>query len=77
MTRPLVSWLARVTPYGIAAVLSWGFSASGIAETLNLLLYDASTQLRQLPSGRETPIRLIGISAVSYTHLTLPTIYSV
>ena len=62
MARPLVSWVARLTPYGIAALLSWGFSTSGIAETLNLLLYDASTQLRQLPSGRNTPVRLIGIT---------------
>ena len=62
MARPLVSWVARLTPYGIAALLSWGFSTSGIAETLNLLLYDASTQLRQLPSGRHTPVRLIGIT---------------
>ena len=53
---------ARLTPYGIATLLSWGFSTSGIAETLNLLLYDASTQLRQLPSGRHTPVRLIGIT---------------
>ena len=62
MARPLVSWVGRLTPYGIAALLSWGFSTSGIAETLNLLLYDASTQLRQLPSGRHTPVRLIGIT---------------
>ena len=62
MARPLVSWLARLTPYGIAALLCWGFSTSGIAETLNLLLYDAGIQLRHHPSGRTTPIRLIGIS---------------
>jgi len=62
MKRPLVSWLARLTPYGIAVLLCWGFNSSGIAETLNLLLYDASTQLRQLPSGRNTPVRLIGIT---------------
>ena len=62
MARSLVSGLARLAPYGIAALLSWGFSTSGIAETLNLLLYDASTQLKPQPSGRETPIRLIGIS---------------
>ena len=62
MQRPLVSWLARLTPYGIAALLSWGFSTSGILETLNLLLYDTGVQLRQQPSGEQTPIRLIGIS---------------
>ena len=62
MARPLVSWVARLTPYGIAALLSWGFSTSGIAETLNLLLYDASTQLRELPNGSDTPVRLIGIT---------------
>ena len=61
MQRPLVSWLARLTPYGIAALLSWGFSTSGIAETLNLLLYDTGVQLRQQPSGRKHR-RLIGIS---------------
>ena len=62
MQRPLVSWLARLTPYGIAALLSWGFSTSGIIETLNLLLYDTGMQLRQQSSGQQTPIRLIGIS---------------
>ena len=62
MQGPLVSWLARLTPYGIAALLSWGFSTSGIIETLNLLLYDTGVQLRQQPSGQQTPIRLIGIS---------------
>ena len=62
MQRPFVSWLARLTPYGVAALLSLGFSTSGVVETLNLLLYDTGVQLRQQPSGQHTPIRLIGIS---------------
>jgi len=57
-----MSWLARLTPYGIAALLSWGFSTSWIAETLNLLLYDSSLWVKALPSGDQTAVRLIGIN---------------
>jgi adenylate cyclase len=62
MARRWSPWLAVLTPYGIAALLIWAFSSSGIGETLNLLLYDASLQLRPAPSGRNSPIKLIGIS---------------
>ncbi|NBO29315.1 MAG: adenylate/guanylate cyclase domain-containing protein [Synechococcaceae bacterium WB8_1A_041] len=54
-------WLSLVTPYGVAGLLLWGLSSSGIGENLNLLLYDASIQVRKAPSGIDTPIRLIGI----------------
>jgi CHASE2 domain-containing sensor protein len=55
-------WISLVTPYGVAGILLWGLSSSGIGENLNLLLYDASIQVRKAPSGIDTPIRLIGIN---------------
>ena len=47
-------------PYGAALLLVLGLRASGIAETLNLLLYDLVTHLRPAPAGAATPITLIG-----------------
>jgi adenylate cyclase len=55
-------WLGLFTPYGIAVILLWGLSNSGITENLNLLIYDSSLQLRPAPRGRDTPIRIIGIN---------------
>ena len=55
-------WISLATPYGVAGILLWGLSSSGIGENLNLLLYDASIQVRKAPSGIDTPIRLIGIN---------------
>lgn len=54
--------LRLAAPFGVAALLLLGLRYSGIAETLNLLLYDLVTDLRPAPSGAATPITLIGIS---------------
>ncbi|MEY2644007.1 MAG: hypothetical protein RLZZ611_656 [Cyanobacteriota bacterium] len=54
--------LRLAAPYGVAGLLLLGLRYSGIAETLNLLLYDLVTDLRPAPSGAATPITLIGIS---------------
>ncbi|WP_461565163.1 CHASE2 domain-containing protein, partial [Synechococcus sp.] len=61
-SKRLKQWLSLVAPYGVAGILLWGLSSSGIGENLNLLLYDASIQVRKAPSGIDTPIRLIGIN---------------
>ncbi|MFM7636010.1 MAG: CHASE2 domain-containing protein [Cyanobacteriota bacterium] len=54
--------LRLAAPYGVAGLLLLGLRHSGIAETLNLLLYDLVTELRPAPEGATTPITLIGIS---------------
>ena len=54
--------LMLAAPYGAALLLVLGLRVSGIAETLNLLLYDLVTHLRPAPAGATTPITLIGIS---------------
>ncbi len=54
--------LLLIAPYGAAAVLVAALRFSGIAESLNLLLYDLITHLRPAPSGAATPITIIGIS---------------
>lgn len=63
-TRPqrLGQALQLASPYGVAALLVLALRFSGIAESLNLLLYDLITYLRPAPSGAATPITIIGIS---------------
>ena len=61
MARRWKALVAVLSPYGIGFLVLAGLSASGISETLNLLLYDVSLNLRAAPSGRSTPVRLIGI----------------
>ncbi len=51
-----------MAPYGAAALLVAALRFTGIAESLNLLLYDLITHLRPAPSGAATPITIIGIS---------------
>ena len=58
----LVLALSLAAPYGVAALLVVALRFSGIAETLNLLLYDLVTTLRPAPSGALTPITIIGIT---------------
>ena len=68
MARPPKRWhqlgkgLRLAAPFGGALLLVLGLRLSGIAETLNLLLYDLVTHLRPAPAGASTPITLIGIS---------------
>jgi adenylate cyclase len=58
----LVLALSKAAPFGVAALLVVALRFSGIAETLNLLLYDLVTTLRPAPSGAVTPITIIGIT---------------
>jgi adenylate cyclase len=59
-----------MTPQGIVRQLGPYFAAFGLllllrqsqlSEQLNLLAYDLAVQLRPLPSGASTPVRIIGI----------------
>ena len=68
MARPQKRWhqlgkgLRLAAPFGGALLLLVGLRLSGIAETLNLLLYDLVTHVRPAPAGASTAITLIGIS---------------
>nr|WP_259735344.1 adenylate/guanylate cyclase domain-containing protein [Synechococcus sp. CS-1329] len=59
-------WIGKVlmlaAPFGGAALLVAALRFTGIAESLNLLLYDLVTHLRPAPSGATTPVTIIGIS---------------
>ena len=57
----LRSWLLRLAPYGIAALLLRGLEISQILEGVNLLAYDLVTHLRPAPSAQPLPIVIIGI----------------
>ncbi|HYP03693.1 MAG TPA: adenylate/guanylate cyclase domain-containing protein [Cyanobium sp.] len=57
-----IATLKLIAPYGVATVLLLGVRYSGIAEALDLLLYDLVTTLRPAPSGTDKPITIIGIS---------------
>ena len=61
-SKRLKQWSSLVAPYGVAGILLWGLSSSGIGENLDLLLYDASIQVRKAPSGSDTKIGIIGIN---------------
>jgi adenylate cyclase len=50
-----------LVPYAAAGLLLLALQRSPINETLNLLLYDLITSLRQAPSGTDKPITIIGI----------------
>lgn len=64
--------LLLMAPYGAAAVLVAALRFSGIAESLNLLLYDLITHLRPAPSGAATPITIIGISEADISRFGWP-----
>ena len=53
--------LRSLVPYAAAGLLLLGLQRSPINETLNLLLYDLITSLRQAPPGTDKPITIIGI----------------
>jgi adenylate cyclase len=50
-----------LVPYAAAGLLLLALQRSPINETLNLLLYDLITSLRQAPPGTDKPITIIGI----------------
>jgi hypothetical protein len=71
MARPQKRWhqlgkgLRLAAPFGGALLMVVGLRLSGIAETLNLLLYDLVTHLRPAPAGASTPITLKSPVALS------------
>ena len=50
-----------LVPYAAAGLLLLALQRSPINETLNLLLYDLITSVRQAPPGTDKPITIIGI----------------
>ncbi|MEB3322280.1 MAG: adenylate/guanylate cyclase domain-containing protein [Synechococcaceae cyanobacterium] len=62
MRRWGVEGLKRLGTYGLAALLLLAIDRTGIAEALDLLLYDLITTLRPAPAGTDHPITIIGIS---------------
>ena len=56
-----VALLIQLLPVAAAAVLLGIARQSGLTERLNLFAYDQALQLRSLPSGAATPVRIIGI----------------
>ncbi len=52
----------RLLPFGIGLGFLAAIQAAGIAESLNLLIYDTAVALRPAPSGARWPIRLIGLT---------------
>ncbi len=57
----LQAMLRQLAPYLAAVVLLLLLRQSQLSEQLNLLAYDLAVQLRPLPSGASTPVRIIGI----------------
>lgn len=53
--------LLSLMPYGAAALLLVGLDRSGVAESLDLQLYDLITTLRPAPSAATVPITIIGL----------------
>ena len=51
----------RIAPYVVGLALLTGVRLSGIAQNLDLLLYDLITTLRPAASGNKQPITIIGI----------------
>ena len=53
--------LQTIGPYLVAVVVLVLLRSTGLAQTVDLLLYDLITAQRPSPSGRDTPITLVGI----------------
>ena len=60
MKRP-AQLLLRIGPYFIALAVLALLRQSGLAQTVDLALYDLITSRREAPSGLDSPITLIGI----------------
>ena len=60
MKRP-AQLLLRIGPYLIALAVLALLRQSGLAQTVDLALYDLITSRREAPSGLDSPITLIGI----------------
>ena len=53
--------LQSAGPYLVSVVILVLLRSAGLAQTIDLLLYDLVTAQRPSPSGRDTPITLVGI----------------
>lgn len=53
--------LSLLTPYGLAALALIALHRTGVAESLNLRLYDVVTALRPAPSAASLPIAIVGM----------------
>lgn len=60
-TRWRDKWLLSVGPYLAAATVLLLFRSTGLAQTIDLRIYDLITSQRPHESGRDSPITLIGI----------------
>ena len=60
MKRP-AQLLLRIGPYLVALAVLALLRQSGLAQTVDLALYDLITSRREAPSGLDSPITLIGI----------------
>ena len=70
--RPAWRRLRHLIPYAAALVLLVSLRQAHLSESLNLLLYDVVTQWRAAPSGRGTPIAIIGIGEADLRQLGWP-----
>lgn len=64
--------LRRLTPSIAGIVILAGVQVSGLAQTLDLLIYDLVTTLRPKPSAQPLPITLIGIDESDIRRLGWP-----
>lgn len=60
--RQISSALNRLAPYWVAGLLLWALQSSGVAEALNLKLYDLITTLRPAPSAVRLPITILSVT---------------
>mgnify|MGYP006406214381 CR=1 FL=1 len=65
------------TQSGRVFIMGAGASLAGQRDILPDLANEDTLGVNQLPSWSELPFTLTYYATVSYTHLTLPTIYSV
>ena len=57
---------------GAAALLLWGLAATGISESIDLLLYDAVISLRSTGSAQPGPVSIVGIDEGDISHYGWP-----
>ncbi|MFM7311714.1 MAG: CHASE2 domain-containing protein [Cyanobium sp.] len=64
--------LRALAPYGVAGLLLLALHRTGVAESLNLRLYDLITTRRPAPSARSLPIAIVGMSEGDIGHYGWP-----
>ena len=58
---PVRQRLNQIVPMIAGVLLLWSFKASGLAQTIDLIIYDLVVTHRPAPLGSDQPITLIGI----------------